>query len=93
MGIGWAQARVGRVERAVSSCAEAISRARRPLGGQEVGGCRECVGQTFYGSEGYYVEGCRGEGLGAGVLYIDVRQCKGTGYFVEEGGFLVVGFD
>jgi hypothetical protein len=26
-------------------------------------------------------------------LYIDVRQCKGAGYFAEEGCFLVVGLD
>jgi len=34
-----------------------------------------------------------GEGFGAGVLYIDVGQCKGAGDFAEEGGLLVVGLD
>jgi len=55
------------------------------LGGQEVGCYWEDFWQALYGSEGYGVEGVWGEGLGAGVLYIDVRQCKGAGYFAEEG--------
>ena len=49
------------------------------MGGQEVGGYWEDFGEALYGSEGYYVEGGWGEGFGAGVLYIDVRQCKGAG--------------
>lgn len=31
--------------------------------------------------------------LGTGVLYIDIRQCKGAGEFAEERCFLVVRFD
>ena len=49
------------------------------LGGQERCGYREDSREAFYGTEGYYVEGGWGEGFGAGVLYIDVRQCKGAG--------------
>jgi len=62
-------------------------------GGQEGGGYWEDVGEALDGSEGYNVEGSGGESFGASVLYIDVRQCKGSGNFAEEGGFLVVGFD
>jgi len=62
-------------------------------GGQEFGGCGENFWQAFDSSEGYYVEGGWGDGLGTGALYIDVRQCKGAGYFAEEGCLLVVGFD
>jgi len=44
------------------------------------------------GAEGDYVEGLS-DGLGARVLYIDVRQCKSAGDFAQEGRFLVIGFD
>ena len=63
------------------------------VGCQEAGGCREDFEEALDGSEGYYVEGGRGKGLGAGVLYIDVRQCKGAGQFAEEGCFLLIRFD
>jgi len=63
------------------------------VGGQEGGGYWEDVGESLYGSEGYHVEGVRGQGFGADVLYIDVRQCNGAGCFGEEGGFLLAGFD
>jgi hypothetical protein len=62
-------------------------------GGEERGGYGEDVGEAFDGAEGDYVEGGGGEGFGADVLYIDVRQCKGAGEFAEEGGFLLIGFD
>ena len=62
-------------------------------GGEEGGGYGEDVWEALDGAEGYDVEGGWGESFGAGVLYIDVRQCKGAGDFVEEGGFLVVGLD
>jgi hypothetical protein len=52
-----------------------------PGRGQEICGYREDFSQALDCSEGYDVEGCRGEGFGAGVLYIDVRQCKGASYF------------
>jgi hypothetical protein len=61
-------------------------------GGYQGGGGGEDGGEVFDGAEGDYVEGAR-DGFGAGVLYIDVRQCKGAGDFAEEGGFLVVGLD
>jgi len=61
-------------------------------GGHEAGGDGEDVGEAFDGAEGDYVEGL-GDVLGAGVLYIDVRQCKGAGDLAEECGFLLVGFD
>src|SRR5258708_29796564 len=48
--------------------------------------------EVFDGAEGYYVESSR-YGFGAGVLYIDVCQCKRSGNFAEEGSFLLVGFD
>jgi hypothetical protein len=62
-------------------------------GGEEAGGDGEDMGEALDGAEGDYVECACGKGLGASVLYIDVRQCKGAGDFAEEGGFLVVGFD
>lgn len=61
-------------------------------GRQEAGRDGEDAGEAFDGAEGDYVEDL-GEVFGAGVLYIDVRQCKGAGDFAEEGGFPVVGFD
>ena len=61
--------------------------------GKERGGDRKNRFETFDGAKRYYVEGAAGHGLGAGVLYIYVRQCKGAGYFAEEGGFFVVGLD
>ena len=33
------------------------------------------------------------QGFGAGGDYINVCQCKGAGYFAEEGGFLVIRLD
>jgi len=62
-------------------------------GGEEAGGDGEDMGEALDGAQGDYVECACGKGLGASVLYIDVRQCKGAGDFAEEGGFLVVGFD
>jgi hypothetical protein len=61
-------------------------------GSQQGGGDGKDGLEAFDGAEGDYVEGF-GERFGTGVLYIDVRQCKGAGDFAEEGGFLVVGFD
>lgn len=34
-----------------------------------------------------------GDGFSAGVLYIDIRQCKGADDFAEEGGLFLVGLD
>jgi hypothetical protein len=62
-------------------------------GGQEGGGYGENLGEALHGAEGHYVDGGGGEGFGAGVLYIDIRQCKGASDFAKESGFLVVGFD
>ena len=39
------------------------------------------------------MERVSGQGFGASVLYIDVRQCKGASDLAEEGGLLVVGLD
>jgi|SRR5271166_7207950 len=47
----------------------------------------------LYGAQGHQVEGGGGKGFGAGVLYIDVRQCKRAGDFAEKCGLLVVGLD
>jgi hypothetical protein len=60
--------------------------------GHQGGGGWQDVLEAFYGAEGDCVEGC-GEGFGAGVLYIDVGQCKGASHFAEESGLLVVGLD
>ena len=49
--------------------------------------------EALDGAEGYEVECLVVKGFGAGVLYIDVCQCKGAGDFAEKGGLLVVGFD
>src|SRR5260370_33092288 len=63
-------------------------------GGREQSLCgSEDVGEALDGAESHDIEGSQGEGFGADVLYIDVRQCKGAGDFAEEGGFLLVGFD
>jgi hypothetical protein len=61
-------------------------------GGYQGGSGEEDGGKVFDGAEGDYVEGAR-DGFGAGVLYIDVRQCKGAGHLAEEGGFFVAGLD
>ena len=60
-------------------------------GDQGCGGGKDGV-EALDGAEGDQVESCR-YGFGAGVLYIDIRQCKGAGDFAEEGGLLVVGLD
>ncbi|HEY4840613.1 MAG TPA: hypothetical protein VIH78_01535 [Terriglobales bacterium] len=53
--------------------------------------------EVFYGSEGYYfglgAVWAGGDILGSFADYIDVGECKGSGYFFQEGGFFVVGFD
>lgn len=49
--------------------------------------------EALDGAECDYVESVPGEGFGALVLYIDVRQCKGASDFAEEGGLLVIGLD
>lgn len=49
--------------------------------------------EALDGAEGDDLEGASGEGLGAHVLYIDVRQYKRAGDFAEEGRLFVVGFD
>ena len=52
--------------------------------------------ETLDGTQGYKVVAvfCGfGDGFGAGILYIDVRQCKGAGDFFEECSLLVIGFD
>ena len=49
--------------------------------------------EALDGAEGNYGEGLVGQGFRADILYIDVRQCKGADDLVEEGGFLVIGFD
>ena len=61
--------------------------------GDEGGGGGEDGFEAFDGAEGDHVVVDGGQGFGACVLYIDVRQCKGAGDFAEEGGFLVVGLD
>jgi hypothetical protein len=45
------------------------------------------------GAEGDYIKVLAGQGFGADVLYIDVRQCKSAGDFAEERRFLVIGLD
>jgi len=61
--------------------------------GQKRGGCWERDYEALDGAESYYVEGGGGKSFGAGILYIDVRQCKGAGDFAEEGCLFEVGFD
>jgi hypothetical protein len=63
------------------------------LRGKEPGCYREDGFEAFYCSQGDYIERAVRKRFGAGVLYIDIRQCKGTGDLAEEGGFLVVRFD
>ena len=62
-------------------------------GGDEAGGDGEDGLEALDGAEGDDGEGSGGEGFGADVLYIDIRQCKGAGEFAEEGDFFVVGLD
>jgi hypothetical protein len=61
-------------------------------GSYEAGGHAESVFEMLDGAESDYFVSL-GDGFGASVLYIDVRQCKGAHDFVEEGGFLVIGLD
>ena len=60
--------------------------------GYQGGGGGEDAFEAFDGAEGDYII-ASGYGFGAGVLYIDVRQCKSAGNFFQERGFLVIGFD
>jgi hypothetical protein len=62
-------------------------------GGHQGRGGREDGFEAFDGAESDQVEGGRSQGFGAGVLYIDVGQCKGTGDFAQEGSFFVIGLD
>lgn len=62
-------------------------------GPDQGGGGGEDGSEAFDGAKGDEVKGSRGQGFGAGVLYIDVRQCKSAGDLAQEGGFLVIGFD
>ena len=62
-------------------------------GGDQSGRYGEHGFEALDGAERNYVEAIAREVLGALVLYIDVRQSKGTRDFAEEGGFLMVGLD
>lgn len=44
----------------------------------------------YFGSGDLWVLGCY---LGSIGKYVDVGQCKGSGYFAQECGFLVIRFD
>ncbi len=83
MELGWglavSQVRLGRVERAGVKLGGGDQEGKASSGGQEAGGGWEDASEALDGAEGYYVEGGWGKGFGAGVLYIDVRQCKGAG--------------
>jgi hypothetical protein len=61
-------------------------------GGEEAGGDGESGFEAFDSTQGDDC-GLRGEVLGAGGEYIDIRQCKGADGFAEEGGLFLVGFD
>jgi len=61
-------------------------------GSYEASGDAESIAEVLDGAEGDHVVSL-GDGLGTGLLYIDVRQCKRAHDFAEEGGFLVVGLD
>jgi len=56
----------------------------------------DCI-EALYGSDGYYFGsgkvGAVGQGFGPVGDYIDVSQCKCSGYFAEEGGLLVIRLD
>jgi hypothetical protein len=57
---------------------------------------REDGFEAFDGAEGDYVGLMAlafGDFLGSFGDYIDVGECKGAGYFVQEGGLFVIGFD
>jgi hypothetical protein len=62
--------------------------------GDEVEGARR-IRPRIFGRRRYgWVRGqAFSEGLGAAGEYIDVRQCKGAGYFAEERSLFVVGLD
>ncbi len=60
--------------------------------GDQGSGSGQDLVEAFDGAESHGVE-FGSKGFGAGVLYIDVRQCKCARDFAEEGCFLVVGFD
>jgi len=63
-------------------------------GDDQAGGDGECATESLDSAEDDDVErGVGGEGFGTAGEYIDVRQCKGTDKFTQEGGFLVVGLD
>ena len=62
-------------------------------GGDQVSGDGKDVLEAFDCAKGDDVERFFGEGFGAGVLYIDVRQCKGAGDLAKECRFFLIGLD
>jgi hypothetical protein len=62
------------------------------IGGEEASGDWERFSESFNGAQGDYLVSLK-KVFCAGVLYIDVRQCKGADYLAKEGGLLMVGFD
>lgn len=63
------------------------------LGTDEGGGGGEDFAKALHGTKRDYVEASRSKRFCAGGLYIDVRQCKSSSDFAEEGGLFVVRFD
>src|SRR5581483_1396637 len=61
--------------------------------GEETGCDRQDGVEAFDCGEGYDIKGLAGEGFSAGILYIDVRQCKGAADFTKESRLLVIRFD
>ena len=62
-------------------------------GSDQGGGDGEDGREALNGADCDDVE-CGGrKGFGAGVLYIDVGQCKGASDLAQKGGLLVVGLD
>ena len=62
-------------------------------GGDEGGRNGERGFEALDGAERNHIEAIAREVLGALVLYIDVRQSKGSRDFAEESGLLMVGLD
>lgn len=67
------------------------------VGGQKRDGFGEDRFEPLHGAEGHDVSFGRvragGDGVGPIDDYIDARECKCSGYFVEEGSLFVIRFD
>ena len=84
---------MGEAHLCLSLLGGADQESQAPTGGDQGGSNGQDGFEALDGAESDYVERSASQSFGAGVLYIDVRQCKGASDFAKEGCLLVIGFD